>query len=81
MTVNRNNNEAIMFLEAKKPLVVENRPTNASARVGRPTSGVIKTLWSEPSHKKTGVMPIAILWKKCGIEKSLAVNSSARTPG
>ena len=79
--VNRNNSEAIMFLDAKKPLVVENKPTNASAKVGSPTSGVIKTLSSEPSHRKTGVTPIAMLWKKCENEKSLAVKSSGNTSG
>ncbi len=54
---------AIEFLEAKKPLVVENRPIKASARVGRLMSGDKNTPSLLLCHEKTGENPEAILWK------------------
>ena len=81
MIVNINSNEAIMFLEAKKPLVVENKPTSARARLGKPINGVIKTLSSEPSQRNTGVIPMLIFLKKWLNSNPLLERSSERIPG
>ena len=72
---------AMELREAKKPLVVENRPINASASIGKLTSGAKKTLSSEPLHKNTGAKPVLIFGKNFVMSKSLANNSSMMVSG
>ena len=59
--------EAIELREAKKPLVVENSPINASAKVGKLINGDKNTLSRLLCHENTGANPAAILLKNCPI--------------
>ena len=56
--------EAIELREAKKPLVVENRPISANAKVGKLISGDKNTLSTLECHDKSGAKPVKILLKK-----------------
>ena len=56
--------EAIEFLEAKKPFVVENRPIKAIANTGKLINGDKKTFSRVLCHENTGAKPVIILLKK-----------------
>ena len=61
--------EAMEFLEAKKPLVVEMRPVKARAREARPIIGARKTDWILPLQEKNGRKASLMLAKKAPQEK------------
>ena len=56
--------EAIELREAKKPLVVENNPINAKAKIGRLINGERNTLSGVLCHENAGAIPSKILAKK-----------------
>ncbi len=72
---------AIEFREAKKPLVVENRPIRARAKSGKLTSGDKKTLSKLLCHEKIGAKPVMIFPRKSPIWKSFANKSSIIVSG
>lgn len=78
---NTNNNEAIEFLEAKNPFVVENNPISASAKTGRLNNGDRKTLsilWCQENTKESA---LAILLKKWFGSKPLLRSNSGIISG
>ena len=79
--VKRSSSDAIEFLEAKKPLVVENRPTSASAKTGRPIKGARKIVPPPPNHLNAGSIPARKLFQKSARWKSLVSSSSRIIPG
>ena len=64
MIVNTRRMVAIELREAKNPLVVENKPTKARAKIGRLMSGDKNTLSTVLCQENTGAMPAAMLLKK-----------------
>ena len=72
---------AIELRDAKKPLVVENKPISASANIGKLMSGARNTLSSEPLHKKTGASPLPIFGKNDEISKFFENKSSIIVSG
>ena len=55
---------AIELREAKKPLVVENRPMSESAKIGRLIRGERNTLSRLFCQEKTGAKPLMMLFQK-----------------
>ena len=78
MIIRQNNmrTEAMELREAKNPLVVENNPIRAKAKVGRLMSGDKNTFSKLFFHENKGAKPAPILPKKCPGWKSLASNNS-----
>ena len=73
--------EAIEFLDAKKPLVVEIRPVMASANEARPIIGDKKTDSMLPLHEKNGRKASLIFEKKWPREKSSIRNRALAVSG
>ena len=75
------NSVAMEFLEAKKPLVVENSPISASDNIGRLSSGAKNTLWTNPCQVNNNVNPCTTLPKNIDGSKPSASKSSEITSG
>ena len=73
--------EAMELREAKKPLVVENKPIRANAKIGKLTNGDKNTLSKLPVQENNGAKPAKILLKKSPISKFFANNSSMMVSG
>ena len=79
--VNINKMVAMELREAKKPLVVEKRPTRDRANMGKLIKGERNTLSTVLCQEKTGAIPVAILLKKSPGWKPLAKSSSLMVSG
>jgi hypothetical protein len=79
--VNRRSRDAMELREAKKPLVVENRPIRASANTGRLIRGDRNTFSVVFLQENTGARPEEILEKNLFVSKPLANRSSERVSG
>ena len=73
--------EAIELRDAKKPLVVENSPISAKAKIGKLISGDKNTLSILLYQENSGANPDAILPKNSPSLKSFANRSSMIVPG
>ena len=76
-TVKTRRSVAIELREAKKPLVVEKRPINAIAKVGKLMSGARKILSTLVRHASSGFRPVLRLFQKISGERFLEASKSA----
>ena len=76
ITVNTSNKEAIELRDAKKPLVVENRPISAKASCGKLINGAKNTLFVPSNQARTGEKPAPMFGKKSLPSKLFAKSSS-----
>lgn len=76
-----NRMEAMELRDAKKPLVVDNRPIITSAKFGKLISGERKTFSVVLCHENNGARPIEILPKKCETSKSRENNKAIMVSG
>ena len=77
MSVKTISSDAIELREAKKPLVVEKRPINAIAKVGKLMSGARKILSTLVRHASSGFRPVLRLFQKISGERFLEASKSA----
>ena len=81
ITPNTIKSDAIEFLEAKKPLVVENNPISAKAKIGRLISGERNRFSMLLCHENMEERPPEIFPKKLWMLKSFTNSNSIKVAG